>query len=81
MQNIQFMSSKRNRRSEPLTPEEHKIFQTIYTSFPTKVDAEVYFGLIRQILDGVYYKGSGSTDTIKTIRKKLVKAAAEQTRV
>lgn len=73
------MNSKRNRRSEPLTKEEHEAFKALFLSFPTKVDAEFYFKLKRQILDGVFYKGSGSTDTIKAIRKVLNKVATSQT--
>jgi hypothetical protein len=74
--NIPIMNMKRNRRSEPLTRDEHEAFKTLFLSFPTKVDAEFYFNLKRQILDGVFYKGSGSTETIKVIRRKLNKIAA-----
>jgi hypothetical protein len=74
MQNIENMLQKRNRRSEPLTTQEHEQFKSLFISFPTKVDAEFYFGIKRQILDGVFYKGSGSTETIKAVRKKLQKS-------
>lgn len=79
MLNIQTMTQKRNRRSEPLTKDEHEAFKALFVSFPTKVDAEYYFGLSRQILDGVFLKGSGSTETVKTIRKQLRKAAVTRT--
>lgn len=67
---------QRNRRSESLTKEEHDAFVAYYNSFPTKVDAEETIGLVRQILDGVALKGSGSTPTIQTIRKALLAKAA-----
>lgn len=72
------MTRKRIKRSEPLTPEEHEAFRSYYQTFHTKLDAAEHIGLTRQILDGVFYKGSGSGETIRIIRRKLTAAAKER---
>lgn len=64
----------RKRRSERMSADEHESFKKLFYSFPTKVDAEVYFKLSRQVLDLVAIKGSGSSETIKQIRKTLARA-------
>jgi hypothetical protein len=61
----------RKRRSEPLTKDEHRAFIKSYRSFPTKVDAEFFFGIKYQVLDLVSIKGTGSPDTIAAIRNKI----------
>jgi hypothetical protein len=63
----------RKRRSERMSQEEVKAFKKLFHSFPTKTDAEVYFGLSRQVLDLVAIKGSGSPNTVGVIREKLDK--------
>lgn len=65
----------RRRKSEKLTKDEHKAFLKYFHSFETKLDAEEKIGVKRQVLDLVALKGSGSPDTINTIRQKLNDAA------
>lgn len=69
---MEISMEQRKRRSESLSKDEHKAFVKLFYSFPTKVDAEVYFSpLSRQVLDLVAIKGSGRYDTIAIIREKL----------
>lgn len=71
MQNMTFQNTERRRRSEALTPEEHKAFKKYLSTFPTKIDAQIAIGVKRQVLDLVAIKGSGSPETIRMIREKL----------
>lgn len=63
--------TERKRRSEALSKEEHKAFIKHYQSFPTKTDAEEYFGVKRQVLDLVVLKASASPETINKIRSTI----------
>jgi hypothetical protein len=70
MQNMEIITkSKRKPKSVLLDRNEHEAFKEYYLSFHTKMDAEDTIGLKRQILDGVFYRGSGRWDTIQKIRK------------
>ncbi len=75
MQTAQYMNnlgqSQRVRRSEKLTPEEHRQFKKHANSFDTKRDAAEYYGFSVVTLDAVLLKGSGKPTTVKTIREKL----------
>jgi hypothetical protein len=64
-------TTERKRKSELLTKEEHAAFRKLYNSFHTKVDAEDYFGIKRQVLDQLVLKGSASSDTVAAVREKL----------
>jgi hypothetical protein len=64
------------RRSEQLSKDDHKAFIKLYHSFPTKIDAQVYFDLKRQILDMIAIKGSGSPESVGKIRERLDKIKA-----
>ncbi len=68
----------RKRKSEALLKEEHKAFIKYLNSFPTKIDAQFAIGVSRQVLDMVALRGSGSTETINTIRKKLEEISVGQ---
>jgi uncharacterized membrane protein len=61
----------RKRRSEPLTQDEFNSLKKFITEFPTVVDAAIFFGVKRQTLERVLLVGSGSSKTIKAIRKRL----------
>ncbi len=68
----------RKRKSEALSKEEHKVFTKYFNSFPTKIDAQFAIGVSRLVLDMVALRGSGSTDTINAIRRKLEEVAEGQ---
>lgn len=68
--------SHRVRKSERLTKEEQKALNRFIFSQPTKTDAAYEIGVSRQVLDNVALKGSGSPETIATIRKKMKGLAA-----
>jgi hypothetical protein len=61
----------RKRRSEPLTKEERKALLKYVYSFPTKIDAAAAIGISRPTLDLVIIRGTGNSDTVSLIRKKL----------
>lgn len=71
---VQISEIARKRKSERLTKEEHRAFVKLFQSFKTKTDAQETFGVKRQVLDLVAIKGSGSPNTINTIRQKLTAA-------
>lgn len=61
----------RKRRSEQMTPEEHRAFKNYVDGFPTKLDAALHIGLSRPTLNLVIIRGSGAPDTIKAIRASM----------
>lgn len=70
MQNMEIITkNKRRPKSVLLDQGEHEAFKTYYKSFHTKEDAAEFMKLTRQVLDGVYFRGSGRWDTIQQIRK------------
>ncbi len=69
---------ERKRKSIALSKEEHKAFNKLYASFPTKVDAEDSFEVKRQILDMVVLRGSASSKTIEAIRRRLEEVSIGQ---
>jgi hypothetical protein len=64
-------NTERKRRSESLSKDERRAFVKLFYSFPTKIDAEEYFDIKRQVLDLVAIKGKGSPETIGKIKIKL----------
>lgn len=69
--------STRRRRSESLTPQEHKSFIRLLKSFPTKIDAAQAIGLSRITIHNIASTGSGRPDSIELIRKNLASSAHE----
>jgi hypothetical protein len=59
------------RRSEKLLPNEIKALKKMVSAFPVVVAAAEYIGISRHVLDAVLHRGSGSPETIATIREKL----------
>ena len=64
-------TSARKRKSEKLTPEEHKAFKKYVASFPTKIDATEALNVTRPTLDGLIFRGSGRPETIEKVRKAI----------
>lgn len=63
--------SQRVRRSEKLTPQEHRDFKKHANSFDTRIDASQFYGFSLVTLDAVLLKGSGKPSTVQLIREKL----------
>lgn len=66
----------RKRRSVPLTKDERKALLKYIHSFPTKIDAALAIGISRPTLDLVIIRGTGNSDTVGLIRKKIEVATA-----
>jgi hypothetical protein len=65
------ITTERRRRSEALTRDEHKSLLKYIGTFPTLIDAAFAIGIPRQTLERVKIIGSGSPETIHSIREKL----------
>jgi hypothetical protein len=69
---------ERRRRSEKLAPEELRALKKFVASFSAKLDAANAIGISRPTLDLVIIRGTGNSDTVGLIRKKLNVGARPQ---
>jgi len=64
-------STVRKRKSEALTPEEHKKFKEYAESFMTKRDCMEALKISLPTMDRITFKGTGRPDTIERIREAI----------
>lgn len=68
-------TTAKKRKSEPLSADDLSALKAYRTGFTTEVECAISIGIDRLVLNRVQLVGSGSPDSIKKIRKALVKAA------
>lgn len=66
-------ATKRRRKSESLTPEEHRKFKSYVKSFRFKIDCMEALDMTMPTLDRMILGGVGRPDTVQKIREAINK--------